>query len=342
MKDDYDRWARFFSGNLSEEENEDIQRWIDASIDHREYATEMRELWDNLSARKPVALPQSVDDSWSAVIERAKVEHGRSRRAKEREPVRRPKRYPVFRMGILVSVLIVPILFFLYSRTGTLDQNQQLITYKSEKGERLSIRLNDGSMAYLSVDSKLIVPEKFTVASREVELEGEGYFDVVSDETRPFVVHAGPSSVEVLGTEFNLRSYESEEEVTLLVTEGRVSFHNENVRSSDGSLVVAGHRGTYSEGQPILVEDYERIDAVLGWREGKLIFEDRSLAEITSEIERWYTTEFRFDEASLSEIKITVTVDLKGNEPLGNVLDVIEQTAGVKCTRGELVVVISR
>ena len=341
MKDEFDRWARFFSRNVSEEEREEIQRWIDSSLAHKEYAAEMRELWDSLSARRPTTQSRNADASWNAVLDRAREKKVQPRRVKERPPVRRAKRNPVFKSAIILSALLIPALLFVLLREAS-QQNEQIITYASERGERLGIRLNDGSMAYLSVDSKLLVPEKFTEEIRELELEGEAYFDVVSDENRPFVVHAGAATVRVLGTEFNLRSYNSEEEVALLVTEGRVSFSKRSEENVQGSLVRAGQQSRYTEGQAIQVRDYKDTDEVLSWREGKLIFIDKTLKEITDELERWYATEFSFQEEHLSQISITAVFSLKDNEPLGNVLDIIEKTAEVECNRGEETVVISR
>ena len=341
MKDEFDQWARFFSGNSSEEERVAIQSWIDARMDHQEYAAEMQELWESLSARKPATQSRDASASWNAVLERARKE-GQNQSAKERPPVRRThRRRPAFRTGILFSaVLVFAFLFFVLRDAG--QQEDALITYVSERGERIGIRLNDRSMAYLSVDSKLTVPEKFESGLREVELEGEAYFEVTADENRPFMVHAGGASVRVLGTEFNLRSYESDETVTLVVTEGRVSLSERGEQHEDSALVVAGQWGRYAEGQAIQVEEYANIDKELGWREGRLNFVDNRLDDITRELERWYKTEFSFQEEHLKEIKLTASFDLKGNEPLGNVLDIIAQTADVSCIRGAGTVVISR
>ena len=341
MKDEYDRWARFFSGNISEEERVEIQHWIDARIDHQEYAAEIHELWNNLATRNPATQKRDVNASWEGVLERARVEATQPRKGRERPPVRRKKRNPVFRTGIIISTILIPFVLFVLVMEGG-QQDKGVITYASEKGERLSIQLNDGSMAYLGVESKLTVPEMFTEGNREIELEGEAYFEVKSDASRPFIVHAGEATVQVLGTEFNVRSYASEERVTLLVAEGRVSFSTRGMSNEEGFLVTAGQRGIYSEEDDMFVEDYQHIDDALGWRDGKLIFNDQSLEEITRELERWYATEFSFQDEQLSQIRITATFDLKGNEPLGNVLDVIRNTANVKCIRGDETVVISR
>ena len=143
-------------------------------------------------------------------------------------------------------VLITVFLFYLPRDSGP----GEVITYTSERGERFGIRLSDGSVVSLSVDSKLIVPEKFSSEIREVELEGEAYFEVTTDDQRPFIVHAKSASVHVLGTEFNIRAYESDENVTLLVTEGRVSLKKREHESEEAALVVAGQRGIYTKGSP--------------------------------------------------------------------------------------------
>src|SRR5207248_3097180 len=90
------------------------------------------------------------------------------------------------------------------------------------------IVLPDSSTVVLHAGSRLLFPEAFSVNTREVTLVGEAYFDIVHREAQPFIIHTGQLKTTVLGTAFNIRAYDSSQEVMVSVTKGRVRVESGN------------------------------------------------------------------------------------------------------------------
>ena len=295
----------------------------------------MRLLWENLDEGQDISKGRSADRAWLGV--KARIEAKNRRTAPPRPPVRRRaranKKNAFTRAVVVMLVILIPVtVVYLQQRVGE-NAEPEWVTYASGIGERVGIRLNDGSMAYLSVNSELRVPEVFRADIREVELIGEGYFEITSDATRPFVVHTGEASIEVLGTEFNLRAYRDEEDVHLVVTEGRVGMYARGESLGDGADISAGQQSVFKPDRSIDVSEATNVDRVLGWRNGSLAFFETPFEDVTAELERWYEARFEFDDSTLRQVDITATFELSDDEPLGSVLTVLTESVGIAYER---------
>lgn len=156
-------------------------------------------------------------------------------------------------------------------------------TLKIPTGGEFVLVLEDGTRIWLNSETSLRYPVAFTGATREVELEGEAYFEVTRDEKRPFIVRTRERvNVQVLGTSFNVRAYEDEENVETVLEEGSVRMSGD----SSGILLVPGTMGVYnSSGLRSLSVDTELYTA---WHKGHFIFQDETLESILGKLSRWY------------------------------------------------------
>ena len=156
------------------------------------------------------------------------------------------------------------------------------------QGKTAKLQLPDGTKVWLSACSRLIFPQKFLEhAPREVRLIGEAYFEVAHDEARPFIVHSGKVSTTVLGTQFNIRSFEGEQpRITLVSGSVRVS-NSTNVGARREVTLVPGQQAVLGANNSLLVEEAD-VEGVLSWKNGAFYFEGQTLREILTEIGRWY------------------------------------------------------
>ncbi|QIL41648.1 DUF4974 domain-containing protein [Pedobacter sp. HDW13] len=144
-----------------------------------------------------------------------------------------PKRKPIARIWRLryqaAAILIgVCTLFIGYSYYRSTQNTPKYITVKAGKGEVLEISLPDQSKVTLNSATSIRYPAKFT-STRDIYLEeGEAYFDVTHDKSKPFIVHSGGISTRVLGTAFNIKAYKSLPNITVTVTRGRVQVAEKN------------------------------------------------------------------------------------------------------------------
>lgn len=165
-------------------------------------------------------------------------------------------------------------------------------TIAATRGTGTETVLPDGTRACLNAGSTLSFGRGFGRGSRDVILEGEGYFEVTKDAANPFRVHAGEACVTVKGTIFNVRSYADEPDIAVSLLEGSVLL----TASSGEVMLKPGHCGVVSrESGRIRVEKADM--AVSDWTLGKIVFTDKSIPEILHYIERVHGVSFVYDKA---------------------------------------------
>jgi ferric-dicitrate binding protein FerR (iron transport regulator) len=160
----------------------------------------------------------------------------------------------------------------------------ELVTVKNPAGKRSQVVLPDGSTVWLNAESTLTYPRRFQDGKREITLQGEGFFEVVRNEHAPFIIASRNVSVRVLGTSFNVKSYDDENaEVT--VRTGKVE-----VEASDKRRVqlIADQQISFSAQQGFSPVKQVDADDFMAWRDGVLLFDNKNLKQLTSILERWY------------------------------------------------------
>ncbi|MBD3630303.1 FecR domain-containing protein [Cyclobacterium sp.] len=153
-------------------------------------------------------------------------------------------------------------------------------------GQKLVLELPDASKIWVNANSKIRFPEKFSRDSREVFLEGEAFFEVSHDGNRPFRVHSGELTTEVLGTKFNIKSQGKNTDVTLL--EGKVSVKIN--KEKEGILILnPGQLAAYRQGNPekLQLATFESQDPFL-WKDGLIHFKNENIKNIMESLENWY------------------------------------------------------
>jgi transmembrane sensor len=197
-------------------------------------------------------------------------------------------------------------------------------------GQRASFRLPDGTSVMLGVASTLRHPVGFGGGRREVELEGEAYFEVVHDENRPFAVRAADVVAEDLGTQFLVRAYREDRHARVVVREGRVALRAASAQDASAQQVLLpGQLGRLERnGTPVA----ERVDtsAYFAWTQGRLVFDDVALRDALPQLSRWYDLEFRLADSALGGVPLTATFR---NQPTEDVLDLLAASLGMRQVR---------
>lgn len=183
---------------------------------------------------------------------------------------------------------IAAILIIFWGGTKLFETNtteESIVTYQTlyvPTGQRAELILPDSTRVWLNAHSKLIYPVSFGKGNRQVELNGEAYFDVVHNEKQPFIVKTRQMDIQVLGTEFNVTSYSSDFEVSLL--RGCIELSSpslsstykvkekEHVKLKDNKLIVNN------------ITDYDYFR----WKEGLICFNNESVATIIKKLKLYY------------------------------------------------------
>lgn len=189
-----------------------------------------------------------------------------------------------------------------YDLKGLATKDAMWNTMSTPRGGQYQVTLPDGTKAWLNAASSITFPTAFIGNERKVKIDGEIYFEVVSDKQKPFVVDIhGESLVQVLGTSFNINSYENEGNIKTSLVEGSVKVikedHDVVLRPGYQAVVVSSNRqpnipGTSIE-QAIAVTS-ANLDQALAWKEGLFNFNDADLKTVMRQLERWYDIKVQY------------------------------------------------
>lgn len=185
--------------------------------------------------------------------------------------------------------------------------------------EENTVILADGTTVHLNAGSKLTYPVRFAGKRRVVALEGEAYFEVVQDESHPFVVQTHLGEVMVLGTAFNVNAYTNASVCYTTLVRGKVQFSAPNVGTvtlQPGEQAVVSANGT--EKRTVDLDEY------ISWVNGVYNFKNRSLGEIMETFERWYDIQVYYETPDLRDI--TYSGSLKRYGAVNSFLDALELT----------------
>lgn len=185
-------------------------------------------------------------------------------------------------------------------------QESKLIYNKVEtpRGGEYALLLSDGTKVHLNAMTSLRFPVTFDNGPREVELEGEAYFEV-SKTGQPFIVSTHGMQVEVLGTTFNISAYPREEYQTTLVN-GSVKVNTETGKSC---ILKPSQQATLSPGNNSIQVRMVDAEFYTSWVKGKINFKDQRLEDIMKILSRWYDMDVIYANEKIKDIRFGCNVD---------------------------------
>jgi transmembrane sensor len=284
-----DALRRFFSGKKSEEGKKIYDQWFRTFDDSEGY---LNRLNDSEKEEYKKNVFRSIQKKLN--------------KSSSRKPVplhkKRPGKFSVFYR--VAAILIIGALLslagvYLSGVSEPVDIPVVMVERSNPVGQISEFTLPDGSTVWLSAASTLEYPEQFSDENRTVTLDGEAFFDVEQDESRPFVVSSGPLTTSVLGTSFNVTAYQDDPGMEVTLATGRVEVA---VQDSEQKQILEPNQKIRYQAETGLSEVSE-ADALLAraWTQRELVFMREDFATIARTFERWYGVEFVFEDESLKE-----------------------------------------
>jgi ferric-dicitrate binding protein FerR (iron transport regulator) len=308
---------RYFGGECTPAEVESVEQWMAEDAANARMLAQVRRVWVEGAS----AVSQTdADAAWHALHERiaAPRDVGAHRRPPRSAPtLMLPRRGRWGRWSVvplaaaLVGVVGTAVWWNRHVPGTSTGATKPVREYITTRGQRAELMLVDGTRVWLSVDTRLRVRPGYGAATRDVELEGEGYFRVAEDDARPFRVYTRGAVSQDLGTEFNVRAYPGESDERLLVTEGRVAMRRIEPpaaprRAHDSTLELGrGQMGHLDPRGRLTVVDGVDPSAVIAWRDGQLRFKNTPIAEAVRELERWYDLDIVLEDTALASVPLT-------------------------------------
>ncbi|MFC5047329.1 FecR family protein [Aquimarina hainanensis] len=165
-------------------------------------------------------------------------------------------------------------------------------------GKRLNLVLSDGTKVKLNSGSTISYPTQFSdKETRHVSIQGEAYFDVVKDPSRPFIVDANQIHIKVLGTQFNVSHYGTSPDIQTVLVEGAIELYNtpKTAISSTRVKLTPGQKGSWNKTAKKIIVDSVDVQPYIAWIQGKLVFKKMSFIHIAETLERHFDIQIKND-----------------------------------------------
>jgi transmembrane sensor len=220
----------------------------------------------------------------------------------------------------------------------SINGNLASIEYSNQKREKVELILPDGSKVTLNAKTSINYPKEFSKQSRNIQLSGEAYFEVIRDTTRPFIVNTSNITIEVLGTTFNVMAYSDDTiiETTLVTGKVKLSRLNPSTNKVQSVILTPNHKAVFYKADERFVLDKVNVFASLSWKLGKLEFDNEPLESMVKKLERWYDVKIVLSDNLKNKYRYTLTID---KETIEEVLEMIKKTSPINYTKanGEIV-----
>lgn len=220
-----------------------------------------------------------------------------------------------------------------YRQTGKETAKVLYNTITTPRGGEYSIILPDSTRIWLNAESSVRFPVQFTGDERKIEITGEVFLEVAKDHSMPFRVVTGTTTIEVLGTSFNVRAYPDESSTGTTLIEGSVKV----MTASEVRHIAPGQRAETGSNGIITVDDNVDIEEITAWKNGVFLFNSKSIHEIMNEIGRWYDVSIEYGEGPFDKTfsgivsrKSNVSQVLSLMEPYGIKFTITEEMIRVE------------
>lgn len=307
---------KYIRGTASEEEKAEVDLWLKKHPDNEEALLQIARIYyacrtqERIVSRDPLRAYWKVDKklkSQSHLKESQKKDH-----------------YAIFHRIVIELLKVAAIVLILLGGNFLLQKDDQMESFPSFQtlyvpaGQRAELVLPDSTKVWLNANSKLVYPTSFKEGIRQVELDGEAYFDVKHNGDNPSVVRTKSMNVTVLGTEFNVSAYSGIEEFNIALLRGSVELN-----SSDRSgkyRMKAGEQIFYREGKYVSAQignmDYFK------WKEGVLSFNNQPIHVIIDKLRLYY--DIRIEVADLPFLEERYSGKFRVKEGVEQVLKVLQ------------------
>ena len=295
---------RFFEGQATTDEEMRVREWMDASEENRRAYFRERKMYDMTLLLTDEAEIKSAP-----------------------KPAKKDVRFFIKFIEIAAVAVVTLVITLFYKNRE--EQNYWLTAQKisAPAGQRVQLELSDGTQVWLNARTKIEYPAAFVGKDRRVKLDGEAYFQVAKNASKPFIVQTSKGDVEVLGTKFNVESYSDDNTFTTALMEGAVKVTaggyqcnlkpNQMAYLKDGKIRVAP------------IEDYNPYR----WREGIISFKNETFPDIIHEFEKYYGVEFRIENKTVMSYRCSGK--FRHSDGVQYALRVLQKDVDFKFTRDE-------
>lgn len=299
---------QFYQNSYPPEVEEKIQRWI------------IKEQW---TAEKNNAMSAIWDE-----IEIAPNEHTYRALEKVKNSIRqtenRKRQLRMRRVLLGSAAVLIPVLLLLGSYLY-INQEANMIEVATSSNQQKQCTLPDGTTILLNSCTKVTYPSEFKDSTRVVTLEGEAYFAVAKNAAKPFIVKTNDLSVRVLGTEFNISAYPTDDRSITTLNSGKIQVDVESGKADSRYILKPNQEIVFNKiDKSVLINPV--TDENIHWKDGVLLFQDATFNDIVNTIERRYGVTIDYNKQAFRNTPYTIK--FRNNESLEDVLNILQDVVG--------------
>lgn len=350
--------AKKVAGEIDPEELRELQEYLQSNAGDRYFADILQTFWAAGGNDRSAQYNPGIEARFQNILKKAATPEKKVLEAVTHSWYRRR----IFRFTSAAAAFLALCLFAWQMLPLVFNRQQQAAGTPNEvvirRGAKSKVILPDGTQVWLNSDSKLIYPSVFSDTLREVSLEGEGYFIVTKDASKPFVVHTDEINIHVIGTVFNVKSYLEDATVETTLLQGSVAVEKRNTPNSSriilqpreklviqkkeepssATAVTSGPTKNTGIGNnpapaqllsvtqlPQNVPDSTRMET--SWVYGRLVFEGDHFVALAHKMERWYNKKITIRDSRVASYRFTGMFE---NETLEESLRALQLTAAFR------------
>ena len=294
--------VNYITGQASDGDKETIKKWIDESEERKLELVRLKNVW-NIAGLSNEVNQEKKQKAIQQILQKIK-------RLKTSSP-KSIGSYPWFKYAaiLILFLCLSGTMGYVAFRAGMYNQLAGFTEIIVPNGERSDVILPDGSHVKLNSGSSLKFNLSVGGSERKVQLNGEAFFDVVHDKTRPFIVETSGMDVEVLGTKFNITSYSDDQLITTFLESGKVKV---NVKGKKPIFLKPNEVVRLEKNTNKLSKLVANDGRYTDWRKGILTMKDETMAGMARKLERRFGVEIQFGDPGIK--KHTYNGSLKGDD----------------------------
>ncbi|MGP1477362.1 MAG: FecR family protein, partial [Phocaeicola sp.] len=225
--------------------------------------------------------------------------------------------------AVMLLLISVSIMSYWYGKRQ-LEKSFEDIVVEAPLGSKTKLQLPDGSEVWLNAGSRVVYSQGFGVKNRKLKFQGEAFFTVKANKNLPFRVQTSELNVTVLGTKFNFRNYQEDEEVVVDLEEGRVSLDNQ-LKKMDTQYLIPSEKMTLNKQTGEMKISSSKPLEVKGWINDVLFFDEELLSDIVLELKRIYHVKIKIADAELKNERFYASFN-RQNQNIYEVMDMLSIT----------------
>lgn len=306
-----DLLVKYLLGEATPEEQQQVQQWEAADAANAKHLQHLHYIWQE---SKKLEAKSTVDEN--AAWERFKQRVSAKPAAPKTIPLGRRTNW--MRVAAALIMMIggsYTAYYYLYSG--------RMITLASENAV-LSETLPDGTVVTLNKHASIKYPKNFSGDTREVTLDGEAFFNVTPNKSKPFIIHANEADVQVVGTSFNVKSSTAQTEV--IVETGVVQVSKKQL----GVILKPKEKATVKQNLQQPIKEQSDDELHMYYRTKEFVCNNTPLSRLVPVLNDAYDTNIVIANDKLNDLRLTTTFQ---NQSLDNILDVIANTFNISVER---------